>query len=320
MKFSKLKQLAVLMVLSVGALSVFADDAPVYDVDNYPPAFGGQRLDESFVPDNTGTKFSADGDITDNGFHARPEPVRTLTQEQRIALLEQKLKNMQQSNSFKRSQELQTEVQTLRGQVEELSHKLAKSESQQKTMYLDLDTRLQKFGGTKKADIEVTPSIKKPSVKTAAKKNNEAKINAATQDKIAKSDRLDIEEEQKIYQKAYDLIKAKKYSAAISTLKDMLDKYPSGQTAANAHYWLGELYGLVNQNDKSAKEFSTVIKQYPKSQKAPDAQLKLGLIYVSGLKWKEAKKEFKQVVKQYPGTSTARLATDQLKQISKAGH
>ena len=47
----------------------------------------------------------------------------------------------------------------------------------------------------------------------------------------------------------------------MNTLQKMLHKYPAGQFAANAHYWLGELYGLLNKNNQSADEFATVVKK-----------------------------------------------------------
>ncbi len=100
----------------------------------------------------------------------------------------------------------------------------------------------------------------------------------------------------------------------------MLQKYPSGQFAANAHYWLGELYSLLGKDDSSAAEFAVVVNQYPDSPKVSDAQLKLGMIYAGQFKWQEAKAAFKKVINRYPGTSSARLATEQLKQIKLAGH
>jgi tol-pal system protein YbgF len=129
-----------------------------------------------------------------------------------------------------------------------------------------------------------------------------------------------VAEEQQIYQTAYDLIKAKKYNEAVVALKKMLQKYPSGQFAANAHYWLGELYGLLNKNDLSAEEFSIVVRDYPDSPKISDAQLKVGLIYAGQFKWSDAKGAFKKVINRYPGTASAHLAAEQLKQIKLAGH
>jgi TolA-binding protein len=48
--------------------------------------------------------------------------------------------------------------------------------------------------------------------------------------------------------------------------------------------------------------------------------LKLGLIYAAQLKWSDAKGAFKKVINHYPGTSSAHLASEQLKQIKQSGH
>jgi len=44
------------------------------------------------------------------------------------------------------------------------------------------------------------------------------------------------------------------------------------------------------------------------------------LIYASQLKWPDAKTALKKVVSRYPGSPSARLASEQLKQIKQAGH
>ena len=134
------------------------------------------------------------------------------------------------------------------------------------------------------------------------------------------ADQPNVAEEQQIYQTAYDLIKAKKYNEAVKTLQGMLQKYPSGQFASNAHYWLGELYGLMGKNDQALTEFSSVVQNYPQSPRVSDAQLKVGLIYATQMKWPDAKSAFKKVINHYPGTTSSRLAAEQLKQIKQAGH
>jgi len=129
-----------------------------------------------------------------------------------------------------------------------------------------------------------------------------------------------VAEEQQIYQTAYNLIKLKKYGEAVNTLQSMLKRYPSGQFASNAHYWLGELYGVMGKNDQALSEFATVVKTYPDSPRVSDAQLKVGLIYATQLKWSDAKLAFKTVINRYPGTTSSRLAAEQIKQIKQAGH
>ncbi len=347
MRLAKVKRILAVAVLSSFALIAYADDAPVYEVDNYPPPFDGQALDVPSPVDAPAQAYSSGGLATEvssvpssraprESYVAPPVPAsppRPLTFEQRIHRAEQQIKNLQQSSTMAKADELQKEVQSLRGQVEEMSHQLQQAQSQLKEMYADLDKRLAAVQAsrvapsvnTASASHDVSTLVKTAVMKSTSKspvKHAPASSVAAApvSSKAASHVQPNVAEEQQIYQTAYDLIKAKKYNDAIATLQKMLQKYPTGPTAANAHYWLGELYGLVNKNDQSAREFSLVVNKFPSSAKASDAQLKLGLIYAGQFKWVDAKAAFKSVVSRYPGTSSARLATEQLKQIKKAGH
>ena len=99
----------------------------------------------------------------------------------------------------------------------------------------------------------------------------------------------------------------------------MLVKYPTGAFAANAHYWLGELYGLTGKNDQSATEFNTIIRDFLKSPKVADAQFQMGRIYVHN---QMVEYQIRiQVISATPGTASARLASEQLREANqKAGH
>jgi tol-pal system protein YbgF len=209
-------------------------------------------------------------------------------------------------------------------------------QTQQRASYSDLDKRLSQLTVENKASLENKSNndIKKTSIAAAVSATKEGKeglhavaastkktpstLTSVPSKAVASADQPDVAEEQQIYQTAYDLIKAKKYNEAVTTLQKMLKKYPAGQFAANAHYWLGELYGLLNKDSESADEFETVVKNYPDSSKVADAQLKLGLIYAGQFKWPDAKAAFKKVVSRYPGTASARLASEQLKQLKQA--
>ena len=85
-----------------------------------------------------------------------------------------------------------------------------------------------------------------------------------------------------------------------------------GKYAANAHYWLGELYLVVNpQNlEASRQSFMLLLGEYPDNAKVPDALYKLGKVHY--LKGNSAKgKEFlDQVVREHPNSSAARLAKE----------
>jgi len=257
-----------------------------------------------------------------------------------------------QNNDFSaRVDSLQNQVESLRNQVEQLTHQLQQVQNQQKSQYSDLDKRLsQQANATPSASSNASSSdvtadasnndILTPAPITKHRKAAKPKTQVATDNTgnpgdVSKTDdtssadgsasksgndQPNVAEEQQIYQTAYNLIKAKKYNDAVSALQKMLQKYPSGQFASNAHYWLGELYGLMGKNDQALTEFSTVVQTYPNSPRVSDAQLKVGLIYSAQSNWSEAKAAFKRVINHYPGTAPARLASEQLKQIRQAGH
>ncbi len=266
-----------------------------------------------------------------------------LSTDQRLRRVEQQMNTMQSNDLGSKTDSLQAQVQDLRSQVEQLTHQLAQAQASQKSMYTDLDKRLSSNAPVAKqpaADVSdddstpppaaIKPSAKastvKPAVLASAKKTNDTKVDAAKPDaKLAvaatKSEtELNGAQEQQIYQTAYELIKTKKYSQAVTTLQGMLKKYPSGQFASNAHYWLGELYGLTGKNDQALAEFLTIVRDFPDSPRVADAQLKVGLIFAAQNQWPDAKLAFKKVSNKYPGTASAKLATEQLKQLSQAGH
>lgn len=334
MHVAHLKHIIAVTLLSSIVTVAFAEDAPVYDVDTYPPAF--DRTQDNVVSDS-----SSSYNVTPGGDDVAP--MSSLSPEQRIARLEQQLKNLRNSASASKIDALQREVASLRGQVEELTHQLQEAETRQHSMFADLDKRLMGGSATStppKTDVvaDQTPTppttTSAPTPKPPAKPVTEAlNVNITATSPIPNTSvtppptppksvasQPNVLEEQQIYQTAYDLIKSKKYTEAITALQKMLARYPSGQFAANAHYWLGELYGLLNKNDDSASEFAIVVKKYPDSPKVSDAELKLGFIYLGQFKWADAKAVFKSVINRYPGTASARTAAEQLKQIKKSGH
>lgn len=338
-----IRLISIAMCVSV-AMPAFAESAPVYDADTMPQQFEGIPDQGQEVPPPAPGQESA---YVPSQQPAADQPVPVVSSgsvDQRMRRIEQQLHNMQGNDTTARLESLQDQVQTLRGQVEQLTHDLQQAQSQQKSMYTDLDKRLSSGKAVKSepasdtvaaTDKTATETPASDTVAANTETDNEApglspsnkhkvKAKAAVVAKADASkatvDQPNVAEEQQIYQTAYNYIKAKKYDDAVTALQGMLKKYPSGQFAANAHYWLGELYGLMNKHDEALTEFSTVTKTFSDSPRVSDAQLKIGLILASQSKWSTAKSAFKTVINHYPGTASARLASEQLKQIKQAGH
>lgn len=133
--------------------------------------------------------------------------------------------------------------------------------------------------------------------------------------------------EKDAYQAAYNYVRTKRYPEAIMAFQDYLKRFPKGEQAANAHYWLGEVYVVEWQADKNkadnlekaSQEFSNVTAAYPSHPKVGDAILKLGLIELDRGNIDVAKQHLEEVKLRFPGTAAARIADTRIKQI-KVNH
>jgi len=228
--------------------------------------------------------------------------LQQMSPEERIARLEQQVAYLQQLNVPSKITQLQQTVQDMRGLLEVQGHQIQQLEIQQRNLYGDLDKRLAKLSGERPV----------PLPKVAA--------NDQTNGKNQVQQSADAKKETQMYQDAYTLIKNKKYSDAIQFLNIYLSKYPSGKYAANAHYWLGELYTIAGQNDKARDQLTMVVNGYSDSEKVPDAMLKLGWMAYDNSQWDQAKQWWQTILKKYPDSSAAQLAKSRLQQLQQSGH
>jgi tol-pal system protein YbgF len=191
---------------------------------------------------------------------------------------------------FYQLQLLQQEVMELRGKVEEQGYQIRQFKEQSLERYMDLDRRLKEGGGsTPDPGSEASTSTAKP----------------AGQELAGEAD---------AYRAAYSQVRSQQFQGAVSAFKQFLVNFPNGRYAANAHYWLGELYlVIVPPDDESARrEFNLLLEDYPDNSKAPDALYKLGKIYFDRGDANRAREYFDRVINEFgdSGSSAVKLARD----------
>ena len=164
------------------------------------------------------------------------------------------------------TQLLKQEVRSLRGIVEELKNEVDRISEQQKDNYQNLDRRL---------------SSQSTYVNKSSKIDNNKTIETTTSiiDDKNKLPLPSLKEEKEYYDNAYANLKSGNIDKAISGFNSHDIKYPNGTYAANAHYWLGEIYLLQSQLSLAHESFLTVHQDYPKHLKYLDATFKLGQVY-----------------------------------------
>lgn len=198
-----------------------------------------------------------------------------------------------QAELYYQLQLLQQEVLQLRGLVEEQAHEMKRLKQQRLDDYLDLDRRLSKLAKGDLTGARTTPTDSTTTANASSATSGGAK------------------EELQEYKSAIDLVLRKQdYKNAVIALKAHLDKYPKGRYAANAQYWLGELYLKDGELEQSRQWFARLLGEFPEHSKVPDAKYKLGRVYDMLGDKATAKKMLEEVVASK--TSASNLARDYL--------
>jgi len=127
-------------------------------------------------------------------------------------------------------------------------------------------------------------------------------------------------DEKKAYDQAFGMLRDGSYKEAIAAFQAQLKRFPSGDYADNAWYWMGESY-YVNRDFKPALDaFQKVVSDFPRSQKVLGAMLKIGYIRDMQKDWAGAREILQQVKSRSPGSREARLAETRLQQMQSQGH
>ena len=188
------------------------------------------------------------------------------------------------SNQFDVMQDLRDEVRSLRGLVEELSYDLQKMKQRQLDDYLDIDRRL----SIQNLEVNSTEVLKSEGeLVTVDNAEDPSRPILTSGDPVldqtpvlADSVRdYEVAVRQDYEAASNKLLKDRNIDAATVALNMHLADFPDSPFAANAHYWLGEIYLLKGDIELARKAFKTIVDQFPQHPKSMDSNFKLGKIY-----------------------------------------
>jgi tol-pal system protein YbgF len=254
--------------------------------------------------------------------------------EMRIDSLERKVESRSLVDMLNRIEQLQGDVQQLRGEIEVQSHTLEDMQRRQRELYLDIDRRLQQLESGQRgqpiqplapsADVPVTapPPLPATGRVTAPPPTTPPPPMApppADLGRVAPPP-APSGEEQAEYEKALAILREGRYADAATVFSQFLTRYPGSTYADNASYWLGETYYVSRDFDRALASFGKLVENYPQSPKLPDARLKIGFIHYEKKDWASARRELDGLVADHPGSTAARLAADRLVRMKKEGH
>lgn len=203
---------------------------------------------------------------------------------------------------------LEDDVQSLKGQVDELQHSLRQSQKEQAVLIEALSKKIAAMPVSVPAALPVaTKSVTTTASMSATKAAPVAAVAVATKTSAPTTPEA---QEKATYDAAYSLVTAKAYADAIEAFKGYMTIYPEGKYVAQANYWLGELNASQQLYPVAIKYLEVVVNQYPKSTKVPDAMLKLGIINKRLGNDAKAQSWFARVTKEYPQSTAAQSAKE----------
>ncbi len=108
-----------------------------------------------------------------------------------------------------------------------------------------------------------------------------------------------------LYQAGYNHMLTGDYALAEQVFSDYVAAHPDGERAADAMFWLGEAQYSQGRYQDSAKTFLDVHKKYPQADKGADSLLKLGMSLAKLDNRETACATLREVLIRYPGASAA---------------
>jgi len=181
--------------------------------------------------------------------------------------------------------DLQSDLDTLRGQLEETRHQLNQAIERQKMILQEMAN-----GNGFSVNNSNTGSQEDSSDSTVTLEQSSSDLSGWSTSGNDKAD----------YNFIMQFINDDKQSDnAIVAFQNFLKAYPKTNYRANVNYWLGQLCYKKGKKDDASFYYATVVKDFPSSPKAADSLYKVGVIFLDKGDKKNAKTVFQQVVSKY---------------------
>lgn len=111
-----------------------------------------------------------------------------------------------------------------------------------------------------------------------------------------------------MFQKGFSLGLMNDQKGKVSTMANLLRKYPSSALVPNAIFERGRAYVVMEDFKSGEADFNTVITSYASSPFVPRAMVQLGLLYYNTGENEKAIAQFKKVIENYKSSPDARYA------------
>lgn len=120
---------------------------------------------------------------------------------------------------------------------------------------------------------------------------------------------------EELYMTSYTDFSSGRYMLALQGFQKYLNDFPDTENAADARYWIGEIYYTRNDFLSGYNEFKKVVSNYPQSSRLLNALLKMGSCAINMNNIEDARKYLELVIQRYPQSQEAAISQSILNEL-----
>lgn len=244
--------------------------------------------------------------------------------EQRVTRLERIINNQGLVDMLGQIQQLQSEVEQLRGQIDVQNHTIDELKQRQRDLYADIDRRLSQLernasvgGGAGAAAGSPSAAPVTGGTAGAGAAGTAHAVGAGTAGGTTGPG--DLAKEQQAYQVAFDQLRELHYDQAIAAFQKFLAAYPHGRYAHIAQYWVAEANYAQRHFKQAIAAYQKLLDNYPNSPKRAEAMLKIGYSYYELGEMDRAQAILTDLMQTYPKTTESGQAQNLMRKIKVQG-
>lgn len=187
---------------------------------------------------------------------------------------------------MQKNQQLENDIRTLRGKLEEQDNEIEKLKSELSNRYADLDQRLELLqqkldpstadSATEDSQQDISPSSPANSTVTAPA-DAPPSAPAAQQPAAAGAKASSAELDKAAYTVALDAYRQGGAKKAIAPMQNFIKNNPNSVYISNAHFWLAEFNLAIEPTNypEAKRNYNIVVTKYPNSSRASRALYQL---------------------------------------------
>ena len=210
-----------------------------------------------------------------------------------------------QANSGARLETMSTQVQGLSDNLEEIKSRLGKLNQQ----LVDLQNSVQGL------DAKISSGAGAPATGGVNTTPTAGNVPPSTAPPAAAAPSGPGPSADMLYSNGLKDIQSGKYDLARSEFQDYLKYYGKTDLAANAQFYIGEIYYRQKKYQEAISEYDKVINNYPNNFKMAPARLHRATAMLALGQKSSGIRELREITKLFPGSEEDRYARAQLKEL-----